>query len=78
VYRGLFEKDKLVFSFMMCCDIMKAGGLISEAEWGFFVRGQGGIERVRIEVKVTWMRVYSCRGQGYLNDGSVTGSRSLG
>lgn len=60
--RGLFEKDKLVFSFMMCCDIMKAGGLISEAEWGFFVRGQGGVERVRTEVEVIWMSVFSYGG----------------
>jgi len=44
VARGLFEKDKLVFSFMICSDIMKQSGTISEMEWNYFLRGSAGVE----------------------------------
>ncbi len=47
VARGLFEKDKLVFSFMLCCEIMKTRGEINDAEWNFFLRGAAGMDRVR-------------------------------
>ena len=46
-YRGLFEKDKLVFSFMLCADIMKTDGSITDEEWNFFLRGSGGVDHVR-------------------------------
>jgi len=45
IARGLFEKDKLVYSFMMCTDIMRERDEISDAEWNFFLRGTGGIEK---------------------------------
>ena len=45
-FRGLFEKDKLVYSCMLCADIMKEKEEISDAEWNFFLRGIGGIEKV--------------------------------
>lgn len=41
-FRALFEKEKLVFSFMMCGEIMKTAGLLSIAEWNFFLRGAAG------------------------------------
>ncbi len=53
VARGLFEKDKLVFSFMLCCEIMKTRNQISAAEWGFFLRGAPGMDRVRTLVYVS-------------------------
>lgn len=46
-FRGLFEKDKLVFSFMLCVDIMKSDKLLSEEEWNFFLRGAGSLEKER-------------------------------
>ncbi len=46
--RALFEKDKLVFSFMLCAEIMKAADIISPNEWNFFLRGAAGMDRVRI------------------------------
>ncbi|XP_068083916.1 dynein axonemal heavy chain 6 [Anabrus simplex] len=39
VSRGLFERHKLVFSFMLCTDIQKQTGELYEAEWNFLLRG---------------------------------------
>ena len=50
VARGLFEKDKLVFSFMLCSEIMKTKNQISPAEWNFFLRGAAGMDRVHIQI----------------------------
>ncbi|GFS25719.1 dynein heavy chain 6, axonemal [Elysia marginata] len=46
VARALFERHKLVFSFMLCSEIMRTAGEISAAEWNFFLRGPpGGVEK---------------------------------
>lgn len=47
VSRGLFEKDKLVFSFMLCAEILKLNGKINNAEWTFFLRGAPGMDKKR-------------------------------
>ncbi|KAK3599709.1 hypothetical protein CHS0354_037182 [Potamilus streckersoni] len=47
VARGLFEKDKLVFSFMMCVEIMKQNHKIGMDEWNFFLRGAAGMDKER-------------------------------
>ena len=49
VSRGLFEKDKLVFSFMLCAEILKLNERISAADWMFFLRGSqpGGMDKKR-------------------------------
>lgn len=39
VSRGLFEKDKLVFSFMLCAEILKLNNVITNSEWIFLLRG---------------------------------------
>ena len=44
--RALFEQHKLVFSFMLCVDIMRQDGAITDAEWNFFLRGAAGVEKV--------------------------------
>ena len=45
--RGLFEQHKLVFSFMLCVDIMRQAGDIPDAEWNFFLRGAAAVDKVR-------------------------------
>uniref|UniRef100_A0A1X7UKU1 AAA+ ATPase domain-containing protein n=2 Tax=Amphimedon queenslandica TaxID=400682 RepID=A0A1X7UKU1_AMPQE len=45
VARGLFEQHKIVFSFMLCIDIMRQAGLITDTEWNFFLRGSAGIDK---------------------------------
>ncbi|VDP74024.1 unnamed protein product [Echinostoma caproni] len=47
VARGLFERDKLVFSFMLCAQILRQSGEISASEWSHFLLGSNAVERVR-------------------------------
>jgi dynein heavy chain, axonemal len=39
ICRGLFEKDKLLYSFMNTITIIKNMKKIDETEWNFFLRG---------------------------------------
>ena len=58
--RGLFEKDKLVFSFMMCVEIMRTAKLISTDDWNFFLRGGGSMEKVRPpKPDLPWLSMHS-------------------
>ncbi|TGZ67987.1 hypothetical protein CRM22_004505 [Opisthorchis felineus] len=47
VARSLFERDKLVFSFMLCAQIMRQQGGITSQEWNYFLLGSGNLERAR-------------------------------
>ncbi|KAI8731251.1 dynein heavy chain 6, axonemal isoform X3, partial [Biomphalaria glabrata] len=58
VSRGLFEKHKLVFSFLLCSEIMKTEGEITPLEWNFFLPGPiGGIEKQNVPKpeNTTWL-----------------------
>lgn len=46
VSRGLFEQHKLIYSFMLCVEIMRQQGQLTDAEWNFFLRGAAGMEKV--------------------------------
>ena len=48
VSRGLFEQHKLIYSFMLCVEIMRQQGRLTEAEWTFFLRGSAGLEKVPV------------------------------
>ena len=39
--RALFEKDKMLYAFMMCANIAAQGGDISDAEWAVLHRRRG-------------------------------------
>jgi dynein heavy chain len=43
VCRSLFEKDKLVFSFMLSISILRAAGEIDSGEWRFILTGGVGV-----------------------------------
>jgi dynein heavy chain len=42
VSRGLFERHKLVYSFMLCVGILHEKGEISDLQWNFLLRGPVG------------------------------------
>ena len=42
ICRGLFEKDKLLYSFMMASKIQLYDQSINDDEWNFFLRGGSG------------------------------------
>ncbi|XP_040003149.1 dynein heavy chain 6, axonemal [Xiphias gladius] len=45
VSRGLFEQHKLIYSFMLCVEIMRQRGEISDGEWRHFLRGAASLEK---------------------------------
>ncbi|XP_041838798.1 dynein heavy chain 6, axonemal [Melanotaenia boesemani] len=45
VSRGLFEQHKVIYSFMVCVEIMKQRGEISDGEWQYFLRGGASLEK---------------------------------
>ncbi|XP_047601385.1 dynein axonemal heavy chain 6 isoform X2 [Lutra lutra] len=47
VSRGLFEQHKLIYSFMLCIEIMRQQENLTDAEWNFFLRGSAGLEKER-------------------------------
>ncbi|XP_037101848.1 dynein heavy chain 6, axonemal [Syngnathus acus] len=59
VSRGLFEQHKLIYSFMLCVEILKHCGEISEAEWQNFIRSTAGMEKEYPEQpEVPWLNEY--------------------
>ena len=45
ICRGLFEKDKLLFSASICFQILRQEGVIHDIEWNLFIRGSGAVNR---------------------------------
>jgi len=45
VTRGLFEKDKLIYSFLIATSINKHAGTLDEVLWGIFLRGAGVFDK---------------------------------
>ncbi len=47
ICRGLFEKDKLLFSSLICFQILREQKLIHDLEWNILIRGPGAIDKVK-------------------------------
>eukprot|EP01039_Chlorochromonas_danica_P005727 gene5727-6311_t len=45
ICRGLFEKDKLLFSASICFQILRQGKEIHDLEWNLFMRGAGALDK---------------------------------
>lgn len=55
VCRSLFEKDKLVFSFVMCLGIMKSKGRIDDSLLIFFLTGGVGLDNPHPNPAPSWL-----------------------
>ncbi|BFZ17590.1 hypothetical protein BsWGS_20629 [Bradybaena similaris] len=55
VCRSLFEKDKLLFSFLLCIGIMKGQGKIDENVWRFLLTGGVALENVLPNPAPAWL-----------------------
>uniref|UniRef100_A0A7M4F990 Dynein axonemal heavy chain 6 n=1 Tax=Crocodylus porosus TaxID=8502 RepID=A0A7M4F990_CROPO len=56
VSRGLFEEHKLIYSFMLCIEIMRQREELTDAEWNFFLRGAAGLDKERpSKPNVPWL-----------------------
>lgn len=55
VCRSLFEKDKLVFSFVMCAGILKSKGRIVDSLMIFFLTGGVGLDNPHANPAVEWL-----------------------
>ena len=49
ICRGLFEKDKLTFSFLICSSIQRKSGMVGNDAWNYLLRGPGLVSEQEIE-----------------------------
>ncbi|CAK8689424.1 unnamed protein product [Clavelina lepadiformis] len=55
VCRSLFEKDKLLFSLILCTNLTMAKGELSQEEFLFFLTGGVGLENKRANPDSSWL-----------------------
>uniref|UniRef100_A0A6Q2Z4C9 Dynein, axonemal, heavy chain 6 n=1 Tax=Esox lucius TaxID=8010 RepID=A0A6Q2Z4C9_ESOLU len=55
VSRGLFEEHKTIYSFMLCVEVMRQRGEVSDAEWLHFLRGSPPLDKVVRKPDVPWL-----------------------
>ena len=62
VCRSLFEKHKLLFSFLLCANLMKSNKLLLQGHFMFFLTGGVGLENPNPKPEVQWVsKRMSCR-----------------
>ena len=72
ICRGLFERDKMMFSFILCAQIMLKRESISTSNWMLFLRGAQIRDRSDQKPNPdTSNRVLSQKGWDFLNDLSL-------
>ncbi|KAH6558350.1 hypothetical protein KP509_1Z068500 [Ceratopteris richardii] len=55
ISRSLFEKDKLLLSFLICCDILSRQGKFSTDEFRFLIAGAITLEREKSKPPTPWL-----------------------
>jgi len=55
VCQSLFEKHKLLFSFLLCCDLMKSRDTLKQSELMFFLTGGVGVDNAHENPDSSWI-----------------------
>lgn len=55
VCRSLFEKDKLIFSFVLCIGLLRAAGNVNEGLWSFLLTGGVALENPYPNPDPSWL-----------------------